>query len=127
MRIPILAAAMMIALGAAGDPAWAAPAGAGRLLNYQSTDDYMRLCGVREPGADCKQAFVQANNWVRFNSDARLCTPDLKTGFGSREYAAAVDEEIGSLTVWLKDNPQAVSLDYVQSLGRGLIALYACK
>jgi hypothetical protein len=103
------------------------PSSAAPLLKFQSTADYMRLCGVAEPGADCRQAFVQANNWVRFNSDTRICAPDEKESFGSQAYNAAVNGEVASLIGWLKQNPGSVSLDYVRNLGEGLIALYACK
>ena len=94
---------------------------------FQSTDEYVRQCAAAQPGADCKEVFVEANNWVRFNSDARICAPDEKQSFGSREYDAAVNAEVTSLIGWLKQNPEAVSLDYVKSLGQGLIALYSCK
>ena len=103
------------------------PAGAAPLLKFQSTADYIRQCGVAQPGADCRQVFILANNWVRFNSDTRICAPDEKESFGSQAYNAAVDGEVASLIGWLKQNPSSVSLDYVRNLGEGLIALYACK
>jgi hypothetical protein len=124
MRIPPLilgfAAALVPAVLAVA--ALAAPA-----PKFQSSADYVRGCAVARPEAACKEAFARANNWVRFNSDAQLCAPDLKTSFGSPEYDAAVDGEINAVTGWLKQNPDAAGLDYVQSLGRGLIAVYACK
>jgi hypothetical protein len=121
MRIPAIARFVAAALMAIG------PAQAASMPKFQSAGDYMRLCGVAQPGADCRQAFVQANDWVRFNSDTALCVPDQKTSFGSREYDAAVNLEVISLIGWLKQNPESVSLDYVKSLGQGLIALYPCK
>jgi hypothetical protein len=119
MRIPIL----FVAAALSGFP----PASAAPLLKFQSTGDYMHQCGVAQPGADCRQAFVQASNWVRFNSDARICAPDEKQSFGSPDYDAAVNGEVASLIAWLKQNAGSVSLDYVRNLGEGLIALYACQ
>jgi hypothetical protein len=121
MRIPAIAVPVAAALMALG-PADAAPP-----AKFQSTGDFMNLCGGAQPGGDCRQAFVAANNWVRFNSDARMCEPDQKTSFGSGEYAASVNAEIGGAVSWLKQHPESVSLDYVQSLGHALLALYACK
>jgi hypothetical protein len=128
MRIPalvrlvsgLLAAALLVGLV----PVCALGA---TMPKFQSSGDYMRLCASGQTSADCAQVFVEANNWVRFNSDARLCLPDEKTSFGSREYAAAMNEEAANVIGWLKDNPKSAGLDYVQSVGQGLIALYACK
>ena len=121
MRIPAIAVPLAAAL-LAFRPAEAAPT-----LKFQSSGDYVKLCGLAEPGGDCRQGFVEANNWVRFNSEVRMCEPDLKTSLGSKEYIASVNEEINGAVGWLKQNPEAASLDYVQSLGHALIALYACK
>ncbi|HWY63095.1 MAG TPA: hypothetical protein VNW15_14430 [Rhizomicrobium sp.] len=120
MRIPALAVPVVVMM--VFGPAEAAPT-----PKFQSADDYMKLCGVARPGGDCKEAFMEANNWVRFNSDARVCEPDQKTSFGGSEYDASVSEEIGGAIGWLKQHPESVSLDYVQSLGHALVALYACK
>ena len=94
---------------------------------FSSTADYMQLCGANQTGTECKEVFVEANNWVRFNSDAKLCLPDEKTSFGGKEYNAAMAAEAGGVIGWLKQNPGAAGLDYVQSVGQGLIALYGCK
>jgi hypothetical protein len=94
---------------------------------FQSSAEYMQACAGGQSEGDCRQAFVAANNWVRFNSDAKLCLPDEKTSFGSREYAAAMNDEAVRVIGWLKDNPKSAGLDYVQSVGQGLIALYTCK
>lgn len=103
------------------------PAEAAPTAKFQSAGDYMKLCGAAEPDGDCREAFVDANNWVRFNSDVRMCEPDQKTSFGSSDYTASVNGEISGAIGWLQLHPESVSLDYVQSLGRALIALYACK
>ncbi len=94
---------------------------------FQSSTDYMQHCTSSQTNADCRQVFVEANNWVRFNSDAKLCLPDEKTSFGSREYAAAMSDEAAQVISWMKDNPKSAGLDYVQGVGQGLIALYTCK
>ena len=70
-----------------------APGAAAPLLKFHSTQDYIQLCGVAQPGGDCREGFVAANSWVRFNSDTQLCMPDQKQSFGSREFEASVDAE----------------------------------
>lgn len=105
----------------------AAPAFAAGPLKFPSSEEYVRICAGGAADNDCKTGFVAASNWVRFNSDTSLCLPDLKTSYGSKEFDAAVNSEIGGVAAWLKGHPESAHLDYVQSLGEGLIALYACK
>ena len=119
MRIAVL---VLFAAAALMGPGAAAP-----LLKFQSTQDYIQLCGIAQPGGDCREGFVAANSWVRFNSDTQLCMPDQKQSFGSREFEASVDAEVAGVIGWLNQHPEFISLDYARSLGEGLIALYACK
>jgi hypothetical protein len=117
-----IAALVLIAAAALIAPGQAAP-----LLKFQSTQDYIRLCGVAQPVSDCRAGFVAANSWVRFNSDTQLCLPDQKQSFGSPEFNKAVDAEVAGVIGWLNQHPEFISLDYARSLGEGLIAVYGCK